>query len=309
MEAGRSSISALVTAFSRAYHNTHGSPRIFSDPLAGRMFAEEERRFLEQTLSGLVRMVNPELAARGPDQATALACVMQDQNGPITLSRSRYAEDCLEKAVKKGVRQYVIVGAGLDTFAFRRPDLLKRLEVFEVDQPDTQKSKCQRLARLGSGFPKQLHFVPVVLATGILDRALWRSSYDPRQPGFFSWLGGTCYQTREVVFATLRAIARVAAPGSSIVFDYVDQDAFDARRAARRMQVMQAIASQAGEPMQAWFTPRDLPWELQMLGLDLGEDLGPAEIEQRYFRNRQDGYHAFEHVHLAAAWSVDRRKG
>ncbi len=306
MEAGRSSISALVTAFSRAYHTTHDSPKIFNDPLAGRMFAEEERRFLEQALAGLIKMVNPELAASGPDQATALACVMRTQNGPITLSRSRYAEDCLEQAVKRGIRQYVILGAGLDTFAFRRPDLLKRLEVFEVDLPDTQKSKCQRLARLGSGFPRQLHFVPVDFARDVLDRSLWRSSYDPRQPGFFSWLGGTYYLTREVVFTTLRAIARVAAAGSSVVFDYMDLDAFSPERSARRMQVMQAIASQAGEPMQAGFVPRDLSRELQMLGFRLEEDLGPSEIEQRYFWGRRDGYHAFEHVHFATA-SVDSR--
>jgi methyltransferase (TIGR00027 family) len=301
MEAGRSSTSALVTAFSRAYHSAHDSPKIFNDPLAGRMFAEEERRSLEQALAGLIKVVNPELAASGPDQATALACVVRSQNGPITLSRSRYAEDCLEQAVKRGVRQYVILGAGLDTFAFRRPDLLKRLEVFEVDHPDTQKSKCQRLARLGSGFPRQLHFVPVDFARDILDRALWRSSYNPLKPGFFSWLGGTCYLTREVVFTALRAISRVAAAGSSVVFDYMDQDAFDAGKAAKRMRVMQAIASQDGEPMQAGFMPRELPRELEMLGLDLKEDLGPAEIEQRYFWGRRDGYHAFEHVHFATA--------
>lgn len=308
MEAGRSSTSALVTAFSRAYHSTHDSPKIFNDPLAGRMFAEEERRFLEQALAGLVKLVNPELAASGPDQATALACVVRDQDGPITLGRSRYAEDCLEQAVKRGVRQYVILGAGLDTFAFRRPDLLKRLEVFEVDHPDTQRSKCQRLARLGSGFPRQLHFVPVDLASDILDRALWRSSYDPRRPGFFSWLGGTFYLGRRDVFATMRAIGRVAAPGSTLVFDYVDLEAFDPAKASPRMRVMQAIASQAGEPVQGGFAPGELARELQMLGLDLKEDLGPAEIEQRFFRGRKDGYHAFDQVHLAAASAADRRE-
>lgn len=308
VEAGWSSTSALVTAFSRAYHSAHDSPKIFNDPLAGRMFAEEERCILEQALAGLIKLVNPELAARGPDRATALACVVRDQDGPITLSRSRYAEDCLEQAVKQGLRQYVILGAGLDTFAFRRPDLLKRLEVFEVDHPDTQRSKHQRLARLGGGFPRQLHFVPVDLAGDVLDRALWRSSYDPRRPGFFSWLGGTCHLSRRDVFATLRAIGRVAAPGSTVVFDYVDLEAFDPARASPRMRVMQAIAAQSGEPMQGGFAPRELPRELRMLGLDLREDLGPAEIEQRFFCGRKDGYHAFEQVRFAAASAVDRRK-
>lgn len=307
MEAGRSSISALVTAFSRAYHTTHDSPKIFNDPLAGRMFAEEERRFLEQALAGLIKMVNPELAASGPDQATALACVMQNQNGPITVSRSRYAEDCLEQAVRQGVRQYVILGAGLDTFAFRRPDLLKRIEVFEVDHPETQASKLQRLSRMGGRCPRRLHFLPFDFTRQGLTDVLWHSSYNPQQPGFFSWLGVTYYLTRAAVFTTLRIIARMAPAGSRVVFDYMDQDAFSPERSARRMQVMQAIASQAGEPMQAGFVPRDLSRELQMLGFRLEEDLGPSEIEQRYFWGRRDGYHAFEHVHFATA-SVDNRR-
>lgn len=308
MEPGRSTISALVTAFSRAYHSAHDSPKIFNDPLAGLMFGEEERSFLEQALAGLIKIVNPDLAATGPDQATALACVIQNQNGPITLSRSRYAEDCLERAIRRGVRQYVILGAGLDTFAFRRRDLLKRIQVFEVDRPEAQASKLERLTRLGNGFPPQLHFLPVDLARQSLMDVLWRSSYSPQQPGFFSWLGGTYYLTREVVFTTLRAIAQMAPPGGTVVFDYMDQDAFSAERSAGRMRVMQAIASQAGEPMQAGFSPRDLPWQLEMLGLSLEEDLGPADIEQRYFRGRKDAYHAFEHVHFARASVVNRKR-
>ncbi|MBN2099158.1 MAG: class I SAM-dependent methyltransferase [Dehalococcoidia bacterium] len=307
MEPGRLSINALVTAYSRAYHSTHDSPKIFNDALAGRMLAEEERSLLEQALAGLIKVVNPNLASTGPDQATALACVIQNQNGPITLSRSRYAEDCLERAVKRRVRQYVILGAGLDTFAYRRRDLLKRIQVFEIDHPDAQDSKLRRLARLGSGFPPQLHFLPMDFAKQSLIDVLWRSSYNPQEPTYFSWLGGTYYLTREVVFTTLRAIARMAPLGGTVVFDYVDQDAFSAERSAGRMRVMQAIASEAGEPMQASFSPRDLPRELQMLGLCLQEDLGPAEIEQRYFRGRKDAYHAFEHVHFASASVMNRK--
>lgn len=307
MKPGKSSRSALVTAYSRAYHSAHDSPKIFNDPLAGRMLAEEERSTLEQALAALIKIVNPGLASTGPDQATALAWVMENQNGPITLSRSRYAEDCLERAVTRKLRQYVILGAGLDTFAFRRPDLLKRIQVFEVDHPDTQASKLQRVTNLGRGFPRQLHFLPMDFSRQSLIDVLWRSSYNPQQPSFFSWLGGTYYLTRETVFTTLRAIAQMAPLGGTVVFDYIEQDAFSAERSAGRMRVMQAIASQAGEPMQAGFSPRELPRELQMLGLRLEEDLGPAEIERRYFRDRKDGYHAFEHVHFAMA-SVEIRR-
>ena len=172
-------------------------------------------------------MINPERAAANPDQATALACVIQTHNGPITLSRSRYAEDQLAVAtasaspthsvghdVDQGVRQYVILGAGFDTFAFRRPDLLDRLQVFEVDHPATQALKRERLTLLDQSAPPQLHFVPIDFATQRLSDVLAPPAYDPRQKSFFSWLGVTYYLTREVVFDTLRDVAAVAPQGS-----------------------------------------------------------------------------------------------
>ena len=109
----------------------------------------------------------------------------------------------------------------------------------------------------------------------------------------------TPYITHEVVFDTLRAIAGVAPAGSLVVFDYMDPDAFVPERAAKRMQRMQAIVRQAGEPMKAGFDPSTLGADLEALGLRLQEDLSPADIEECYFKGRSDGYHAYEHVHFA----------
>ena len=111
----------------------------------------------------------------------------------------------------------------------------------------------------------------------------------------------TYYLTREVVFDTLCDVAAVAPPGSVIVFDYLDADAFDPERAAKLIQLMQAIARQVGEPMQAGFDPIELAAELDQAGFRLEENLDPAEIEARYFQQRADEYHAFEHVHFARA--------
>ena len=118
---------------------------------------------------------------------------------------------------------------------------------------------------------------------------------------FFSWLGVTYYLTRAVVFDTLRAVAAVAPAGSVIVFDYMDADAFRPGRAARRVQLLQAIARQVGEPMQAGFDPIELAADLDRAGFRLEENLDPAAIEARYFQQRADEYHAFEHVHFAGA--------
>jgi methyltransferase (TIGR00027 family) len=300
MEERQAGITALITAYARAYHATHDSQKIFDDFLADQYYTQEEHVLFDQNLAGLVQMVEPDLAATYPDQATALASVMQLHNGPITLSRSRYCEDCLEQAIQRGVEQYVILGAGMDTFAFRRPDL-GQVQVFEVDHPVTQALKMERIGLTGWDIPARLHFVPIDFTKESMTAALQRSTYDAQKPSFFSWLGVTYYLTREVLFDTLQAIAACTVQGSTLVFDYLDTDAFIPEKAARRMQMMQGIARQVGEPMKTGLDPATLASDLAGLGLGLEEDLSPAEIQKRYFEGRTDRYRAFEHVHFAWA--------
>jgi methyltransferase (TIGR00027 family) len=301
MEESQVSFTALLTAYARAYHATHDDPKIFDDFLAHHLFTEEERTYFGKGLAESLKFLDPERAAACPDQATALAWYMRLQGGPVTLSRSRYTEDSLETAVRQGVRQYVILGAGLDTFAFRRPEMLKQLQVFEIDHPAMQAFKRQRLSKLGWEIPAQLHWVPVDFAKENLATALDRSAYDPQASSFFSWLGVTYYLTRDVVFATLQAIADSTPAGSTVMFDYFDTDAFVPEKAATRMQRMQAIVRGVGEPIQTGFDPSTLAADLASLGLRLHENLSPSDIEGRYFQGRMDGYHAFQHAHFARA--------
>ncbi len=305
MAANQAGVTALITAYSRAYHATHDAPKIFDDFLADQFYTAEEHTTFDGHLASLAPMIDPQLAATQPDQATALACVMQKHNGPVTLSRSRYTEDCLNQAIQDGLRQYVILGAGFDTYAFRlalrQPDLAGRVQVFEVDHPITQAMKRERIAAAGWDLPANLHFVPIDFTQQSIGDALAQSPYDPDQVTFFSWLGVTFYLPCEVVLATLAAVARLAPKGSTIVFDYMDADAFVPERAGRRVQLMQAIARQVGEPMQCGFDPQTLAETLLPAGWQLVENLSPAEIEARYFQGRQDDYHAFEHVHFARA--------
>jgi methyltransferase (TIGR00027 family) len=299
MEAKQAGITALITAYARAYHATHDTPKIFNDFLADQMFTAEEHINFDHNLVGLLQLIDPDLAAANPNQETALARTMQVHNGPISLSRSRYCEDCLEQALTEGTQQYVILGAGMDTFAFRRTDLASRLQVFAVDHPVTQDLMHERIKMAGWELPPNLHFVPVDFAKESLAAALKNSAYDSRKPSFFSWLGVTYYLTREVVFETLQAVAAIAESGSQVVFDYMDSDAFVAGRAGSRIQLMQAIARQVGEPMKAGFDPLTLAADFSHLGFHLQENLAPVDIEARFFQNRRDSYHAFEHVHFA----------
>ncbi len=301
MEERQAGITALITAYARAYHATHDAPKIFDDFVADQMYTPEEHVLFDQNLAANVKDIDPELALSHPDQATALASVMQLHYAPITLSRSRYTEDCLTLALEQGVEQYVILGAGFDTFAFRRPELAERLQIFEVDHPVTQAQKRQRITYAGWDLLGHLHFVPIDFTKESLPGALQRSPFRPELPGFFSWLGVTFYLTEEVVLDTLQSISGMTTKGSTLVFDYLDADAFILEKAGKRIHIMQRTAAMVGEPMKAGFEPQALAAKLAGVGFHLEENLGPAEIEGRYFQGRHDQYHAFEHVHFARA--------
>lgn len=295
------SLTALITAFARAYHAENAPTPVLNDHLARKLFSEAEWQGISAHLTAAIQFFDPAFAATNPDPDAALAAVMKAQSAPITLSRGRYTEDRLDEAIAAGTRQYVILGAGFDTFAFRRPDLAPKLRVFEVDHPVTQAAKRSRLTDLGWAMPANLRFIPVDFANDDLAQSLRQSDYDPSAPALFSWLGVTYYLPREAIFATLRAIADVAAAGSSIVFDYLDVAAFDPRRAGERVQKMITITGRAGEPMQSGFDPALLPGELAACGFRLSENLAPEAIEERYFARRTDGYHAFEQIRFARA--------
>jgi methyltransferase (TIGR00027 family) len=300
MQATSGSLTALVTAFTRAYHAAHDTPKVFDDFLAKDLFTEEENRLLRRNLAYCLQFFDPRRAADGPDEATALDLVMRRQMSTV-LCRSRYAEECLDAAVAAGAQQYVILGAGMETYAFRRSDMAGRLRVFEVDHPATQAFKKSRLTERGWTIPEHLRFVPLDFTVGKLAPALVQAAYVPQQLSFFSWLGVTYYLPRDDLFRTLRTIAQNAPSGSPLVFDYFDTDAFDPDKADDRMRVMQALVRNSGEPMRTGLDPGSLADDLGEAGFALVEDLGPADLDRRYFSDRADGLRPYEHVHVARA--------
>jgi methyltransferase (TIGR00027 family) len=333
MKENQASFTAMITAYIRAYHSMHASNKIFDDFLAYDLIPEEIRTLIEQHLTVNSQLNNPDCAEQcskesnlipaekraliekylfqgkqtkdlenielQTDQITAFAALLKTNN---IISRARYTEDILEKAVYQGVKQYIILGAGLDTFAFRRPDMMERLEVFEVDHPATQEFKLRRLAELGWKHPEKLHFVPIDFTQENLITALTRSSsYNSDIKSFFSWLGVTRYLTREEVFATLRSIGRIASAGSTIVFNYSDLSAFTPEKLPLEMRKFHDFLQKIGEPVKTGFNPSTLAEDLSCLGFHLQENLSPADIEKLYFQGRLDGYHMSRHGHFACA--------
>ena len=191
---------AQFTAYNRGYHSRNDAPVIFDDTLAFDMLGHDGRRSIEEQLLAALRAVNPLAATGFHNNESALSWLMQaGAAAPIVLSRARYAEELLEQAVKLGVRQYVLLGAGLDTFAFRRHDLMQKLTVLELDHPGTQEYKRRRLDKLGWELSSNLHFIPVDFTRTSLVDALQASRFDLQVPAFFSWLGVTYYLTRNEV--------------------------------------------------------------------------------------------------------------
>ena len=301
MEKNQASETSMSTAFCRAYHSKQDQQKIFDDFLAPGFFSDEVYSARVQRILQGLKGYFPERAAVFPDEDTALKWFMQTVSSVShTVSRSRYTEDALDEAIRQGVRQYVILGAGMDTFAHRRSDLEDQLAIFEIDHPATQGYKRARIAELGMNMPPNLHYIPVDFTADDLESVLTRNPiYNPAALTFFSWLGVVYYLPLDAVFSTLQAIARIAPTGSSIVFDYFDIEAKNTQ--GKLAQLSRQIGKQLGEPLQTYLDPDTLEKDLEEQGLRLCENLSPSDIESLYFQGRSDGYHAMYNTHFARA--------
>jgi methyltransferase (TIGR00027 family) len=301
MKENQASFTALMVAYMRAYHSMHETPKIFDDFLAYDLIPEEKRSLIEQYLTPWDKQVNDSEGTESCfNQKMISEFLIQGINN--VASRTRYAEDNLKKAIKRGVKQYVILGAGMDTFAFRRPEMLEKLEVFEVDHPATQEFKLHRLDELGWKHPAKLHFIPIDFAKESLVTALTSSSsYDPEVKSFFSWLGVINFLSRDDAFATLRSITEIAPVGSMIVFDYLDTDAFVPEKMSPHIRELKEFLRKIDEPIISGFNPSILAEEFANLGFRLHENLSPQDIKECYLQGHMDGYHVQEHGHFACA--------
>lgn len=203
--------------------------------------------------------------------------------------RNRYAEDRLELSLSTGIRQYVLLSAGFDSFALRRPDLCKSIKVFEVDHPATQRWKLDRYSELSIDPPEEVIYIPVDFERETLAEALSASSFSSDEPAFFSWLGTTSYLSKAAIFETLQALSSQSTVGSEIVFDYIDAEPFTGVLISKDFKRMMRFAAWQGEPFIFGFDHEELVRDLSKLGFELVERLSPAEQNKRYFAGRSKG--------------------
>lgn len=238
-------------------------PPVLDDPIAVRLIGADYPRDLERASHKVGRDFRAYLAAR-----------------------SRFAEDRLAEAVAAGVRQYVVLGAGLDTFAYRNP--FSALRVFEVDFPATQEWKREMLAAARIDTPASLSFVPLDLEHRTLLESLGESGFDRTVPAFFSWLGVVPYLTEDGFRSTLAGIASLP-KGTGLVFDYsVPPETLTAERRAIFDRLAERVAA-AGEPFQLFFTSEQMEAELRSAGFGAVEQVDHEGLNELYFNDRSDG--------------------
>jgi len=276
---GVASRTALAVATLRAVHQLIDDPIVLNDPVA--------------------------LPILGPERAKAIRADPYAYNRPVMhglrgtmVVRSRFAEDELARAVAAGVRQYVVLGAGLDTFAYRNPFADMGLRVFEVDHPATQIWKREALETAGIAVPDHLTFVPVDFERQVLAQALVAAGLDRNQPACFAWLGVTMYLTETAIVDVLGFVAGLPRC-TSIVCDF---------RIPREMQSpaqrlgSDAVATRAAEHGEPWissFAPAGLRETARALGFGNVETYGPDDLIARYLAQRKDGLRTGGHILLA----------
>jgi methyltransferase (TIGR00027 family) len=249
---------ALGAAGYRAAHQVLEGGKVFSDPLA--------RTILADGADAIIAALSAGPAHQGMRIFMA--------------ARSRFAEDCLGVAVSRGVRQAVVLGAGLDTFALRNPYSDLGLRVVEVDHPATQAWKRKRLSEVGLSIPASLTFAAIDLESEDLGHGLRDAGFDPGRPAFFVWLGVVPYLGRAAIAATLRYIASV--PKSAVVLDY--SEPLESYPPERRADIvaLAAYTAEIGEPWLSHFDPGEIAQELHGYGFGDIEDLGMSQMAVRY---------------------------
>jgi len=259
MQTGQPSRTALGAARLRAAHQVLDGASILVDPLAIRILGDDIEVSLEHARTH----------TSGPRMRWFIA------------SRSRIAEDALHVTVDGGVTQLVVLGAGLDTLAYRTP-LAGRLRIFEVDHPATQARKREMLAAASIAVPETMSFVPVDFEREQLSERLEAAGFKSTERSFFSWLGVVPYLTEAAIFSTLGFIAQL--PGKAdVVFDYVNPAASIPAAGRTAHQALAARVAAAGERFQSYFDTPALCAKMNAAGFRHVDDIGPAEVATRFF--------------------------
>lgn len=258
----------MLSAVGRALYLEEPPPHVLEDRLAALLAGEQGAELMR------------ELKSEVPEELMATF-------RRWTTVRTRFTEDAVEQAVASGVRQFAILGAGLDSFAYRRRDLLTKLRVYEVDQPESQEWKRRRLRELGVAIPSNLVFAPIDFERQTLLAGLGAAGFDFSAPAILSWIGVTVLLSGAAIEATLKDVAALP-PGSRIVFTYdLPHRELDLHGQAMR-DFIAGRAAGMGEPFLTLLEPSKIDELLTRLGFRDISHFGPDDAADAYFKDRPE---------------------
>lgn len=278
----KASATAQSAAIHRAAHQLLDRPAVFSDPLALRIIGQEAENALRKGESRPILQGTAGLRA-------------------FLAIRSRFTEDCLAEAMTRGIAQYVLLGAGLDTFAYRGAYDPAHLRIFEIDHPATQEWKRGRLRDADIAVPGSVLYVPVDLERETAGEGLMRAGFDFAAPTFFALLGVVTYLTREAVKETLCFVAQQTRGPNEIVFDYPEPADAISPVQRRAMEVLAARVARVGEPFRTAFKPNQIKDILLALGFSRIDDMDTTALNARYCRGRDDAFALRGNAHMVHA--------
>ncbi|QIB67974.1 class I SAM-dependent methyltransferase [Aminipila butyrica] len=283
------SMTAKVCAFTRAYHSYFTRDKIYDDYLAYDLLGREEYDSIKDLIASLFKSTEPN-EKRSWNEA------IEELVSPIILPRIRYAETKLKEfATENEFCQYVICGAGVDSFSFRNEN--PNIEVFELDHPDTQRYKLDRIQKMEWTIPKNVHFVPIDFKQQSMADVLMAHGFNPAVKTFFSILGVSYYLSLDTLETVFSSLSRISAGGSCLVFDYPDLKGHQ----DKHFKKLKHITATLGETMQEGFSYESLEDKLLINGYSVLDYKSPEHIQKIYFDSREDQLCASNHVHFILA--------
>lgn len=297
------SMTALISAFSRVYHFKNNVVRIFADSVGEKILSEDEYQQISDNMKKGIKFFNPNFNG---NEEEALRWIVDNHLSPSPLGRAAYVERILENAVRIGVKQYLIFAAGYDSFAYRQPEYAKSLQIFEIDHPFTSKDKQNRVKSIVEDkIPNLQYIMADFTQENWQEGILSCPEFDKSKLSFCSLLGISYYLSKQDFRNLVYIISQLIPEGSSIVFDYPDQDTYT-EKAGERTKKLTMMADGAGEKMMASYSYNEMEEMLSDCGFLIYEHLEPSEITEQYFKeynstNLNNQMSAFDNVNYCLA--------
>lgn len=299
----KESLTALLSLFARAWHNERYAVRVLEDDVSRKLLSDEEYRTVGAHMANGISFFAPQFSGTNEQ---ALRLIATEYLCPSVLGRAVFSEQALRTAAKIGAKQYVLLGAGYDTFAYRQPEFGKRLCIFELDRTKTVQDKISRLARAGITPPENVRYLAADFTVSGWEQLLVQHpDFDKDTPTFCSLLGLVYYLPTADFVRLLRTLQKLLCGGGSLVFDYPDANAFGAH-AGIRAQKQAMLACAAGEEIHGGYSLPTLTRLLSDCGFRVYEHLTPDEITAQYFAlhnraNPETPLRAFDNVNYCLA--------